>query len=102
MKVLDSTRKRVFVAPLGTLFTLDAGAFTDVVFEPNAGRVMLTIADAVPEIAGASTAPKGRLVNSKTLINGTGADLKPSEALDMDAGAWVIPFKNGKATVTFS
>ena len=99
VRVLDSVRRRVFVASLGTLFTLDAGAFTDVEFNPSERSVTLILSAAAPGVSGAAEAPRGRLVATGTSSNAS--PLRPNASLTMDAGAWVIPFSSGKASVTF-
>ena len=97
----DSLRRRVFIAPLGAWLTLDAGAFDEFEFDPSAKTVALTIAAAVPGVEGAAPAPQARLVIQNTADNGLGV-LKPTTSLSQDAGAFVIPFKNGVATITLS
>ncbi|KLO07806.1 hypothetical protein SCHPADRAFT_894353 [Schizopora paradoxa] len=103
VQVLDSVRRRVFIAPLATLFTLDAGAFTEVEFEPSKKSVTLSIAAAAPGVQGAAAAPEGRLVVTATTPNfSTSSSVQPSSSLKMDAGAFVIPFKGGEGSVTFT
>ena len=59
----------------------------------------LTIVPSASGISGAAAAPSARLVVENTANNGLGV-LKPTTTLSEDAGAWVVPFKNGAATVT--
>ncbi len=43
VQTLDSVRRRVFIAPFATLFTLDAGAFTEVEFDTPKKSITLSI-----------------------------------------------------------
>ena len=100
VEVLDSVRRRVFVAPIGTLFTLDAGAFSAFTFDPRSKTVMLTILPAPENAPNAAAAPRARIVATQTTdaVNG----MIPTRSLQQDAGAWVLPFVSGKAIVTFA
>ncbi len=42
----DSARARIFIAPAGLWLTLDAGKFTAATYDPNTGRVTVTLAPA--------------------------------------------------------
>lgn len=96
----DTLRRRVFIAPLGTLFTLDAGSFSSVEFNTNSKQVTLTITAAPEGAPSAASAPTGRLVVTQTAqVSGVGL-VKPTGNFNIDAGAFVIPFSNGRATVT--
>ncbi|KZV96750.1 hypothetical protein EXIGLDRAFT_670719 [Exidia glandulosa HHB12029] len=101
--VLDDGRRRVFIAPLGALFSLDAGAFTSLTFDPTKRTVALTIASRPTGAASAAAAPQGRLVVTQTAsVSGVGT-LAPTTSLRVDGGAFVVPFaSNGSATVTFA
>ncbi|RDX49433.1 hypothetical protein OH76DRAFT_530269 [Lentinus brumalis] len=101
VQTLDSVRKRVFLAPLGAWLTLDAGAFSEVDFDPAKRTVHLTITPSAGGVSGAASAPEARLLVQNTASNGLGV-LKPTTNLDQDAGAWVVPFKGGVASVTLS
>ena len=98
----DTLRRRVFIAPLGQLFTLDAGSFSSVEYDSGAHKVTLTVT-AVPEgVANAAAAPNGRLIVTQTAaISGTKL-LSPTGNLSQDAGAWVIPFQSGTATIVLA
>ncbi|KAF9444424.1 hypothetical protein P691DRAFT_711877 [Macrolepiota fuliginosa MF-IS2] len=100
VQVKDSIRRRVYIAPLGTLLTLDAGAFSTVAFNPSTRQVDVTIT-AVPDGASvAAAAPNGRLViQQKASVSGFNG-LKPSTTLSTDAGAFVIPISSGQGKVT--
>ncbi|THH32821.1 hypothetical protein EUX98_g1312 [Antrodiella citrinella] len=96
----DTLRRRVFVGPLRTMFTLDAGVFSQVEFDSMKKSVVLTITAAPEGVSTAASAPKGRLVVTQTaVVPGVGL-LKPSGKFEQDASAWVIPFTKGSATVT--
>ncbi len=98
----DTLRRRVFISPLGTLLSLDAGAFSMVTFDPTTKSVSLTIVPAAEGAPSAASAPHGRLVVSQTAVIPHVRLLKPSKPLTQDAGAWVIPFSSGSATVTLT
>ncbi|EJD01001.1 uncharacterized protein FOMMEDRAFT_21464 [Fomitiporia mediterranea MF3/22] len=98
VQVRDSVRRRVFVAPLGRLFTLDAGAFDSFEFNPESKSVTLTILPAPKEIEDAAPASRARVVVKQTTGSGS---MQPSTDLQEDAGAWVVPFSSGTASVTF-
>ncbi|KAL4250271.1 Protein of unknown function DUF5695 [Abortiporus biennis] len=95
----DSLRRRIFIAPLGSLFTLDAGAFSSIEFDPSGARVTLTITASPEGASSAAAAPQGRLV--VTQMSG-GRLLKPMNQLKMNAGAWVVPFSSGSASVVLA
>jgi hypothetical protein len=94
----DTLRRRVYIAPLGALFTLDSGAFETVQYSTSDKGVTLSI---VPSTGGASaSAANGRLlVSQPAAVSGVGA-LAPSGSYSRDAGAYVIPLSNGRASVT--
>ena len=97
----DSLRRRVFIAPIGAWLSLDAGAFDEFTFDPTTNAVTLSIAASAPGISAAAPAPQARLVVQNTADNGLGV-LIPTANLTMDAGAYVIPFKDGTASVALS
>jgi hypothetical protein len=97
VQVRDSVRRRIFIAPIAALLTLDAGAFADITFNPSTKSAVVTIAESVG--AGAA-APRGRLVIEKTATISGVTILKPSTSLAVEAGAFTIPFTSGSATVT--
>ncbi|GJF00196.1 hypothetical protein PsYK624_164760 [Phanerochaete sordida] len=102
VQVHDSLRRRVFVAPLSALLSLDAGAFDSFVFDTKANTVTVTITAAPSGASSAASAPQGRLVVTQTSTASGARLLKPSGGLAEDAGAWVVPFKSGTATVVLS
>ncbi|KAK1226171.1 hypothetical protein PQX77_010863 [Marasmius sp. AFHP31] len=104
VQVRDPVRRRVFIAPIGALLTLDAGAFSTITYNPSARTVqveVLATADGI-STSGAAAAPQGRLVISQTASVGGVGVLRPTTTLTQDAGAYVIPFSGGRATVTLS
>ncbi|KAF5385354.1 hypothetical protein D9615_001063 [Tricholomella constricta] len=102
VQVRDPVRRRVYVAPLGALLTLNAGAFSTVTYDPSARTVSITIT-AVPDgVTGAASAPQGRLiVQQKAILSGITL-LKPTTSLAVEAGAFVVPFTSGSATVNLA
>jgi len=102
VQTLDSVRRRVFIAPFATLFTLDAGAFTEVEFDTSKKSITLSISAMAPGVQGAAPAPEGRLVVTATSANASTPSFVPTETLKMDAGAWVIPLKGGQGSVSFT
>ena len=100
MQVLDSVRRRVFVAPIGTLFTLDAGAFSAFTFDLRSRAVTLTILPAPENATNAVAAPRARILVTQTTDAVDG--MVPVRSLRRDAGAWIVPFTSGKATISFS
>ncbi|KAG6812634.1 hypothetical protein H0H92_001717 [Tricholoma furcatifolium] len=102
VQVRDSVRRRIYIAPLGHMLSVDAGAFTLVAYDPSAQTVTLTIA-AVPDgVTDAASAPNGRLViEQKASVSGITL-LKPTTNLVLDAGAFTVPFTSGSATVTLA
>lgn len=96
----DSLRKRVFIASLGQMFSLDAGVFSLVEYDAVARSVTLTITAAPDGVPDAASAPHGRLVVTQT-ASGPGVKLfAPTHKLARDAGAWTVPFTRGVGTVT--
>lgn len=100
VQVRDSVRRRVFIAPLAALLTLDAGAFSTIAYNPTARTVDVTITPVADGATNAASAPLGRLVISQTVVLAGVTLLKPSTTLTVDAGAFVIPFVSGVGKVT--
>ncbi|KAF8877962.1 hypothetical protein CPB85DRAFT_1443494 [Mucidula mucida] len=96
--VLDTGRRRVFIAPIATLLSLDAGAFTHVAYNPTNHHVTVTMASAVGQGAAAANA---RLVVKQT-VSGYGGvgTLAVTGTHTVNAGAVIIPFSGGQATAT--
>lgn len=100
VQVRDSVRRRVYIAPIGALLTLDAGAFSTVSYNPTTRGVVVTI-NAVPDgVSGAASAPHGRLlIQQRAVLSGV-TILRPTTTLATEAGAFVVPFTSGSATIT--
>ena len=99
VRVADAVRRRIYVAPLGYLLALDAGAFEEFEYDPATKSVQVSVVASPSGVSGAAAAPAGRLVVTKMAqVKGVGA-LSPSHTLQKDAGAWVVPFTDGSATV---
>ncbi|KAF8963898.1 hypothetical protein BDZ97DRAFT_1904713 [Flammula alnicola] len=100
VQVRDSVRRRIYIAPLGSLLTLDAGAFSMVELDPRSNSVALTVSATADGTSDAALASNGRLViQQKASLPGIGA-LRAPPALVEEAGAFVIPFSNGEGKVT--
>ena len=99
VEVRDAVRRRIFIAPLAVRFEADAGAFDSFTFNPKTRSVTLTILPKPSGVADAIAAPTARVLTATTTSGGV--SLRPSKTLKQDAGAFMIPFVNGKATVTF-
>ena len=98
VEVKDAVRRRIFVAPIGQLLELDAGVFTTLSYDASARSVTVGIA-ASSGTSGAADAEMGRLLVRQTAdVEGVGA-LSPTGSLEVDAGAWSVPFEGGKASV---
>jgi hypothetical protein len=102
VQVRDPVRRRVFIAPIAALLSLDAGAFTSVNYDPSARTVAVTISAVADGASGAASAPRGRLViEQRASLSGISI-LKPTTSLTVEAGAYVVPFNSGSATVTLA
>jgi len=101
VNVVDSIRRRIYMANLGVLFSLDAGAFSSITWDPSAKTISLGLLAVPPGISTAASAPQGRLLMQQMATVAGVSSLKPSLTYAMDAGAFVIPFTSGDATVVF-
>jgi len=100
VQIRDAVRRRVFIAPIAALLTLDAGAFSTISYTPSTQTVVVTITPTPDSATGAASAPNGRLVVSQTaIISGAGV-LKPTTTFPVDAGAFVVTFQNGVGQIT--
>ena len=52
----DPVRKRVYIAPFGTLVEIDAGAIASVQMDLNAQTATFNLVNVVPNVSGAATA----------------------------------------------
>ncbi|EJD41740.1 hypothetical protein AURDEDRAFT_169168 [Auricularia subglabra TFB-10046 SS5] len=100
--ILDDGRRRVFVAPLGALFALDAGAFVSASVNVSKRSVAFVIAVRPSTAPNAASAAQGRIVVTQTATVAGVGKIAPTSSLSMDAGAYVVPLTSGSATVTFS
>ncbi|TFK56385.1 hypothetical protein OE88DRAFT_1741134 [Heliocybe sulcata] len=99
VQTLDPVRRRVFVAPLGVLLSLDAGAFSIVQYDTENRTLTVTIIPRPEGSPTAAAAPHGRLVITQTAaVSGVGS-IAPTGNITQDAGAWVVPFEGGKGVV---
>ncbi|KAJ7361006.1 hypothetical protein DFH08DRAFT_842837 [Mycena albidolilacea] len=100
VQVRDAVRRRVFIAPIAALITLDAGAFSTVSYTPSTQTVVITVTPAPDGATTAASAPNARLLVSQTAtISGVGV-LKPTTTFPVDAGAFVVTYQNGVGQIT--
>lgn len=90
--VLDSSRKRLFIAPLGLWITLDAGRLDSVDFDLKTRTARLHLA------AATGSVPVARLRLRQTTTPNAGTWTIPSKP-QIDAGANVIRLGSGETTV---
>ncbi|CAK5280459.1 unnamed protein product [Mycena citricolor] len=100
VSIKDPVRRRIFLAPIAALLTLDAGAFSTIAYTPATQTVVVTIAPTPDGAAAAAAAPNGRLVVSQTAAVAGAGVLKPTTTVPVDAGAFVVAFQNGVGTIT--
>jgi hypothetical protein len=100
VQIRDAVRRRVFIAPIAALLTLDAGAFSTISYTPSTQTVVVTITPTPDSATGAASAPNGRLVVSQTAISSGAGVLKPTTTFSVDAGAFVVTFQNGVGQIT--
>lgn len=93
MTVLDSSRSRVYVAPLGLWLTLDAGTFSAVELNSKTGVVHVEFAP------GTQYTSAARLrVEQPAAVQGVGKCV-PVRTVNLERGAYVIPL--GKQITAF-
>lgn len=101
VKTMDTLRRRIFIASFGTLLTLDAGAFSEISIDVARRTFTVEVLPVADGAVNGASAPVGRLlVESTAEIEDVGS-FKPLSSLKLDAGAYVVPFVEGKASVTF-
>ncbi|KAJ7755823.1 hypothetical protein B0H16DRAFT_1539767 [Mycena metata] len=100
VQVRDAVRRRVFIAPIAALITVDAGAFSTVSYTPSTQTVVVTITPAPDGATGAANAPNARFLVSQTVAVPNVGVLKPTTTLPVDAGAFVANYQNGIAQIT--
>lgn len=93
VQVVDSFRKRVYIAPRGLFLTLEAGAFEQVEIDARTGAVRLTLAPATPHVLQARLR-----IEQPARLPGIG-DYRPARAMAMERGAVVIPLGSGRTVV---
>jgi len=91
--VLDSSRDRLFLAPVGLWITLDAGKLASVDFEPAKHIVRLHLA------AASASVPTARLRLKQTASNPGASGWEFASKAATDAGATVIPLGPKETTV---
>lgn len=93
VKILDSFRRRIYVAPLGLYLTLDAGAFESVEINTASKRVRVGLA------ATTAHTPTARLrIEQPARVAGVGA-FAPVAALTRVRGAFVVPLASATTWV---
>ncbi len=92
--ILDSSRDRIFIAPLGLWITLDAGQFVSVDFDPAKRIVRLHLA------AASAAVPTARLRVKQTSGKLDAHVWTVAKKTTTDAGADVIPLADGETIVT--
>jgi hypothetical protein len=100
VQIRDPVRRRVFIAPIAALLTLDAGAFSTISYTPSTQTVVVTVTPTPDGSTGAASAPNARLVISQTAVITGVPVLKPTTTFPMDAGAIVITYQNGVGQIT--
>lgn len=99
VQVRDSIRRRIFLAPIGYLLTVDAGAFSAFDYDPATKSVSVVIESTAGGTTDAAVAPVARLIVTRTAnIYGAGI-LSPPHNLAQINGAWLVPFQGTSATV---
>jgi hypothetical protein len=93
VQVLDSFRRRVYIAPLGLFLTLDAGRFDSVDIEPRTGVVRITLAPATAEVAQARLR-----IEQPATIKDVGT-YRPAATLSEERAAFVVPLAAKPTTV---
>jgi hypothetical protein len=93
---LDSFRQRVYLAPLGLWLTLDSGRFERVTLDQVTNRVEVQLAP-----GEAYTSEALLRVEQPAHVDEIGT-IEPSEKLEMERGAYVVPLGKTSATVHLS
>ncbi|HEX6560231.1 MAG TPA: DUF5695 domain-containing protein, partial [Longimicrobiales bacterium] len=93
VKINDSFRQRIYIAPLGLFLTLDAGQFDSVAISPRTGAVRVTLA------AATSAAPTAWLrVQQPAKRSGVGP-YRPRQTLSVERAAFRIPLATNATVV---
>lgn len=93
VRVTDSFRQRVYIAPLGLYLTLDAGQFESVSVNPATGVVSVTLAPSTPHVRAA------RLRVEQTGKTMPARAWTPTGALTIERGAYVVPLTTRATTI---
>jgi len=102
IQVADSVRRRIFIAPMGALFSIDAGTFDSVQLSSSANSITLSLVPAPVGNSAAAIAPNARVIVKQTAqVTGISSVQPQNTSITMDAGAYVVPFVSGKASITF-
>lgn len=91
---LDSFRQRVYVAPLGLWLTLDAGTFENIAVNRKSNIVRVTLAPAD------RFTPTARLRIQQPAKLAAVGTYRPQENFVNERGAFTIPLRNSKTTIT--
>ncbi|MGA8939512.1 MAG: DUF5695 domain-containing protein [Acidobacteriaceae bacterium] len=91
--VLDSSRKRLFVAPLGLWITLEAGEIVSADYDPHKDTVTLHLAAASQYVRSA------RLRLTQTESKPGAGSWTVASPTKLDAGETVIPLRSGETVV---
>jgi len=103
IQVADSVRRRIFIAPMGALFSIDAGTFDSVQLSSSANSITLSLVPAPVGNSAAAIAPNARVIVKQTAqVTGISSVQPQNTSITMDAGAYVVPFVSGKASITSS
>lgn len=93
VKPLDSARSRIYLAPAGLWLTLEAGMFESITFNTDTRVIRLELK------GGVNITPNARLRIEQPAKQDKVGKFKPSGKFAAERGAYVIPFKDGKAMV---
>jgi hypothetical protein len=88
VKLLDSFRRRIYIAPLGLYLTLDAGTFDSVAIQPTTKAVRITLSPATTFTRHARLR-----IEQPAHIAGVGTYSMASGTFTTERGAVVVPLK---------
>jgi hypothetical protein len=92
--VIDSSRDRLFIAPLGLWITLDAGKIVSADFDTRKHKVTLHLAAATTYV------PSARMRITETALKPGAPAWTIASHTTLDAGENVIPLRSGETVVT--
>jgi hypothetical protein len=96
VQVLDSFRRRVYLAPFGMFLTLESGVFESVEVDPRTGAVRVTLAPAT------SAMPQARLRIEQPGAKTGAPSYKPAATFTQERTAFVVPLGKTSTTVTLT